>query len=73
MIKIFPLLGIVSALALVPAAYAQDQNKEQAEATCKQYAMEDKVPEADMKNFMEECMKEMTAEPAEDAPKKAEE
>lgn len=59
MIKILSLLGIVSVLAYMPSAYAAD--KGEVEATCKQYAKDDNVPEADMKSFMEECMKELAS------------
>lgn len=76
MIKILSLLGIASVIAYMPAAYAED--KGEIEATCKQYAKDDNVPEADMKSFMEECIKELTSgeaageAAADEAPKKGE-
>jgi hypothetical protein len=70
MTRINPLFGIFAIAFLVPAAYAE--TPEESQAQCEQYALEDKVPADEMKDYMAECLKQMADESTEVQPAKDE-
>ncbi|MET0107133.1 MAG: hypothetical protein ABW072_18625 [Sedimenticola sp.] len=60
MIKQISLLAVLSALAISP--YALAESREEAEALCKEYAVEDKVPAQELEKYLAECIKDLTEE-----------
>lgn len=68
--KKISLIALVSIIAFSATSFANEAN-EDVTAKCKEYAAEDNIPAAEMKEYMAQCIEDMTApaETTEESPK----